>query len=274
VSNALTADELESAIIHVDVHSEDCGVDAITVVLDAARRELARMREAEGPQLAPQLSDEMWDLVEMNPGAAIARTAPCTPMRAQVVAAALGMVKRPPKPAPPLEAIAMLRRHVELASSPLPTDADLRAVEAITTLESELTARTAETEEQAAERRGSQPAAIALDERSATVKRALAKLGAAGEAARLAFFEIEMNANEWRELASGLSEVALRATQNEGAAELSMPQRVELWDAINDYAIACGGRPDKHRASIARQNTVAAVESVIRAALAKTKVGE
>jgi hypothetical protein len=46
------AAELESAIIHVDVRSEDCGVDAITVVLAAARRELARLRE---PKPAPPL---------------------------------------------------------------------------------------------------------------------------------------------------------------------------------------------------------------------------
>jgi len=40
--------------------------------------------------------------------------------------------------------------------------------------------------------------------------------------------------------------------------------RVDLWDAINRYAAACGGDPSVNTVSAARMKAVAEVERVIR----------
>lgn len=45
------------------------------------------------------------------------------------------------------------------------------------------------------------------------------------------------------------------------------PLRVELWDAINEYAAACGGRPDQVRGGLAeewRMSAVVWVERVVQ----------
>lgn len=57
----------------------------------------------------------------------------------------------------------------------------------------------------------------------------------------------------------------LRAPKGELEAladSLKYPEQAELWDAINDYAEACGARTSKH---------TAAVESIVRAALSRAR---
>jgi len=50
--------------------------------------------------------------------------------------------------------------------------------------------------------------------------------------------------------------------------EADMAWRVPLWDAINNYAIACGGDPSNHvYGNTSRMKAVADVENTVRAAL-------
>jgi hypothetical protein len=57
------------------------------------------------------------------------------------------------------------------------------------------------------------------------------------------------------------------AETEEQAAEL----RAELWRTVNDYTVACGGRPDKHVGSVVRMKAVAELESIVAAALKAAK---
>jgi len=53
--------------------------------------------------------------------------------------------------------------------------------------------------------------------------------------------------------------------QNQAIAEMEMEDRVKLWDAINEYVIACGGDPSSRvYGNTSRMNAVAKVESFIR----------
>lgn len=41
------------------------------------------------------------------------------------------------------------------------------------------------------------------------------------------------------------------------------PPRIALWEAINQYAMACHGRPDKHRSNIQRMAAVTTIERIV-----------
>lgn len=60
-----------------------------------------------------------------------------------------------------------------------------------------------------------------------------------------------------------------RATPPESDEELD---RVALWSSINDYAQSCGGDPSRRvYGNTHRQNAVAAIERIIRAAMHSTE---
>lgn len=44
---------------------------------------------------------------------------------------------------------------------------------------------------------------------------------------------------------------------------MTLNDKVKLWDAINDYVIACGGDPSKRTVSTKRMNAVVEVERVV-----------
>jgi anti-sigma factor RsiW len=53
-------------------------------------------------------------------------------------------------------------------------------------------------------------------------------------------------------------------TADDAATDWCDPRRVALWDAINEYAAACGGDPGNATISGRRMDAVVAVERVMR----------
>ena len=54
-------------------------------------------------------------------------------------------------------------------------------------------------------------------------------------------------------------------TADRAETDWTSPQRVALWNAINEYAVACGGDPATRTVSGRRMDAVVAVERAVRA---------